>query len=109
MPLALREQPVPLVQDESGVIKVRGTRITISLVLNAFLEGNTAEEIVDQYDTLALADVYSIIAFYLNNRAEVDEYLRSRREHAEQLREEIEKKFPRAGRRERLLARRIGP
>ena len=108
MPLAIRDEPLPLVEDENdnGLIKIRGTRITLDIVVTAFLAGETAEEIVEQYDTLSLADVYSVVGYYLHHRAEVNEYLRVRREEANALRQEIERRIPRDGLRERLLARR---
>ena len=34
----------------------------------------TAEEIVQQYPTLDLADIYTVIAYYLRNREDVDAY-----------------------------------
>jgi hypothetical protein len=56
------------------------------------------------YPTLELPDVYAVINYYLYNRTEVDAYLRQR--EAARLREENERRFPQAGRRARLLARR---
>jgi len=55
-----------------------------------------------------LADVYSVIAYYLRRRAEVDAYLQQRRELAEKIRKQNESRFDPSGIRERLLARRAG-
>ncbi|MEO0869309.1 MAG: DUF433 domain-containing protein, partial [Cyanobacteria bacterium J06642_11] len=41
-------------------------------------EGATAEEIVEQYPSLQLADVYSVISYYLRRKTEVDAYLKIR-------------------------------
>ena len=38
-------EPIPLVADADGVIRVRGTRVTMETILTAFDEGATAEEI----------------------------------------------------------------
>jgi uncharacterized protein (DUF433 family) len=55
-------EPVPLQTDADGVIRIGGTRVTLDTLAAAFDAGATAEEIVQQYPSLALADVYSVIA-----------------------------------------------
>lgn len=95
-------------EERNGYIKVRGTRVGLSVVINAFRDGSSAEEIVEQYPSLDQGDVYTILGYYLKNREAVDDYLRSRREFADLRQAEMEKKFPRHGRRQRLLARRTG-
>jgi hypothetical protein len=72
----------------------------------AFEEGATAEEIVLRYPTLRLVDTYSVIAYYLNHRAEVKAYLKQQEELAEQLRLENEARPEVQALRKRLLARR---
>lgn len=67
---------VPIEFDEFSVARIRGTRVTLDTVVTAFRLGATPEEIVPQYPTLELADVYSIIAFLLRQTATVDTYLR---------------------------------
>jgi len=49
MPEALNAGPVPLEKGPDGVIRVRGTHITLDTVWCAFNDGATAEEIVQQY------------------------------------------------------------
>jgi uncharacterized protein (DUF433 family) len=96
---------VPLTMNEAGVLRITGTRVSLDSVLYSFNEGSTPEEIVQQYSTLDLADVYTVIAYYLQNRAEIDEYLKKREVERGELRKEIEARFPQNGIRERLLAR----
>ena len=62
MSLAIASEPVPFAEDTDGVVRIGKTRITLGTVVSAFLEGATAEEIAQQYPTLSLADVYSVIA-----------------------------------------------
>ena len=68
--------------------------------------GATAEEIAQQYPTLQLVDVYSVIGYYLRHQAEADEYPRDRERRADEVRRENEARFDLAGVRDRLLARR---
>ncbi|MFH1633901.1 MAG: DUF433 domain-containing protein [Chloroflexota bacterium] len=106
MTLTIASETVPLVTDIDGVIRVGETRVTLDTVIAAFLDGATAEEISQQYPSLDLADVYSVIAYYLRQRAEIDTYLQRRREQAEKIQEENESRFDPSGIRDRLLARR---
>jgi uncharacterized protein (DUF433 family) len=97
--------PLPLESDAHGVIHVGKTRVTLDTVVAAFNEGATAEEIVQQYPSLLLADVYSVIGYYLHQRADVDAYIQERQQRAATLRKENETRFSPVGIRERLLAR----
>src|SRR5947207_13927664 len=99
------EQP-PLTPTADGVIRVGKTRVTLDTVIAAFNEGATAEEIAQQYSALTLADVYTVIAYYLNHKTDVDAYLQAGEEVARQVRADNEARFNPVGVRERLLARR---
>jgi len=106
MSLVIASPPVPLRTDEHGVMRVGKTRVPLDTVVFAFNHGSSPEEIVLSYPTLDLEDVYAIVNYYLHNRAEVDSYLSQREAEAARIREENEKRFPPAGIRARLLARR---
>ena len=99
-------EAVPLVQGADGVMRVRGTRITLDTVLAAFWEGATAEEIVQQYPSLSLADVYQVIGYSLRHSSDVENYLAHRRDRARATRDLNESTWPPDGLRRRLLARR---
>lgn len=96
---------VPLSEDHAGVLRVTGTRVSLDSVIYAFNEGATPEEIVQQYPTVDLKDVYAVVSYYLQNQAEVESYLDQRRADRQELRKEIESRFDPHGIRERLLAR----
>jgi len=100
---------IPLTADTHGVLRVGNTRVTLDTVLAAFADGATAEEIVQQYPSLHLADVYSVIGYYLRHASEVDSYLQQRREQREAIRQQNEARFDPHGVRDRLLARRTSP
>ena len=106
MTLMIETRPLPLKVNEQGVILVTGTRVPIDTIICAFHQGNDAEDIVESYDVLKLSDVYSIIGYYLENKAKIDAYLQRREAEAKVIRREIEARFPPHGIRERLLARR---
>jgi uncharacterized protein (DUF433 family) len=97
---------VPIHTDADGVVRVAGTRVTLDTIVAAFDAGATAEEIAQQYSSISLADVYSVITYYLRHKTEVSAYLHGRQEQAATVREEIERRFPPSGIRERLIARR---
>lgn len=99
-------QTIPVVTDADGVIRVAHTRVPLETLIDAFQNGATAEEIAQQYPSLSLADVYSIIGYYLHHRSEIEAYLARRRQIAERVRLENERRFDPEGIRARLLARR---
>jgi uncharacterized protein (DUF433 family) len=106
MELSMTSTPLPLIKDANGIIRLGGTRVTLETVVAAFKNGSTCEEIVYQYPTLKLADVYAVISYYLSNQAEVETYLEERQKRAEMIRQKIESNFDSQGIRERLLKRR---
>jgi uncharacterized protein (DUF433 family) len=106
MALEVIAEKAPLVTDRDGVVRIGKTRVTLDTVIYAFYDGATTEEIVQQYPTLQLGEVYAVIAYYLGHRVAVDAYLRERERLGEQVRQENERRFDPHGIRERLLSRR---
>jgi len=90
MPLTIHEDAVPLRVDETGTVRIGRTRVILELVVQCFRDGATPEQIVQDYDTLNLADVYAVIGYFLRHRDEVDAYLAERAAEAEELRTKIE-------------------
>jgi uncharacterized protein (DUF433 family) len=97
---------IPLHTDADGVVRVGATRVTLDTMVQAFNDGATAEEIAQQYPSVPLGDVYSVIGYYLRRQAEVNAYLNERQQHADGVRRLNETRFDPAGVRQRLLARR---
>ena len=106
MTFAIVAESVPLTIDQDGVVRVGNTRVTLETVVGAFLDGASAEEIAYQYPSLELGDVYAVIAYYLRQRADVDDYLRRRGIQADTVQKQNETRFDPTNVRERLLARR---
>jgi len=97
----------PLREDASGALRVGNSRVLLELVIRAFQDGATPETIVQRYSTLALADVYAVVAYYLRHQSEVDDYLARREQKAEEVRRRIEQQQGDLSKiRARLLARR---
>ena len=105
MTLVIETQPLPLILDFDGVVRIDGTRITLDTIIYAFRDGATAEEIVQQYPALSLSATYSVIGYYLQQSDKVNAYLRRRESLAAEIREENETRSDPDGVRERLLAR----
>jgi uncharacterized protein (DUF433 family) len=103
--LSFHAEPPPLQVDEGGAVRVGKSRVSLDLVVEQYENGMTPEDMVRAYDTLVLADVHAVIAYYLRHRDEVRAYLKQREEEAEALRAKIEAERPRISR-EELLARR---
>lgn len=61
---------------EPNDIRIKGHRVGIESILRKYLAGRTAEDIARDYDTLRLVDIYATITYYLQNKEEVDAYLR---------------------------------
>jgi len=108
MPHAVLTETVPLTFGDDGVATVGGTRVTLDSLYGAFSEGLSAEEIVLQYPALSLADVYAVLGYCLHHSVDVEAYLERRGRQGDDVRRENERRFPPAGIRERLLARRSG-
>lgn len=96
----------PLSADDTGTIRVGKTRVRLDSVVYAFNQGHTPEEILMQFPSLELADIYAVIAYYLNNQTAVDEYIQQNEAEGDEIRRDIESRPGYQAFRQRLLARR---
>jgi len=106
MGLDLAALPVPLRTDDSGTVRVGGTRVTLDVVVGFYEEGCSADEIAHRLPSVKLCDVYAVLAFYLGHRSQVQAYLAERAKTADHWRQVWEKRCPPDELRRRLLARR---
>ena len=88
--MEILEQDVPLRLDDQGAVRVGETRVLFDLVVRSYLRGDTPEDIVREYPTLSLADTYGAIAYYLQHRDQVEEYLQRREEQATEVRNKLQ-------------------
>ena len=103
---ALTTEPIPLETGSDGVMRVRGTRVTLDTIWSAFREGATAEEIVQQYPSLCLADAYQVIGYCLRHSSQLDSYLERRSQSIQEIKRSNESQWQPDGIRARLLRRR---
>ena len=104
-PMTIEPQAIPLRVSEGGAIRVGTTRVLIDLVVGAFEEGCTPEEIIERYSALNVADVYLVIGYYLHHREQVQAYVAQREQEAEEMRRQIEAQPGHREWRAQLLAR----
>jgi uncharacterized protein (DUF433 family) len=90
MSMAIPAEAPPLNQEPSGAIRVGNSRVLLELVIHAFQDGATPEAITQAYPSLALSEVYSVIAFYLRHPKDIAEYLAQRESQAEATQAKIE-------------------
>ncbi len=95
----------PFRWDEARGIRIGSSRVTLDSLLAAYHNGSTPEEIAIQYSVLHLEDIYSAIAYYLNHRQEIDNYLEQRNQKAQQLRQQLTQRHNLVDLRQRLLTR----
>jgi len=107
MSVMVSTSEIKLTKTEAGVLRIGDSRVSLDTVITAFGQGATPEQIVEDYDSLELAEVYAVISYYLQNRDEVENYLARRKVQRERLRRQIESHSNPQGIREKLLARRL--
>jgi uncharacterized protein (DUF433 family) len=85
-------QQVPLTLWKDGTIRVKGTRLLIDTIVYAYRRGECPEEIFDSFPSTdyGVADIYSIIAYYLTHKDQIEKYLAEREKEAEEIRKKIE-------------------
>jgi len=99
-------QAVPLRRGEDGVLRVTGSRVTLDSIVHQFKNGATAEQIQEDFPSLTLRDIYSVIAHFLQNTRSVEEYLCEQVRAAGEVRREIEGCIDSGDLRDRLRQRR---
>src|SRR5580704_15221912 len=89
-------------QDASGDIRLTGHRIGLFHVVHCYNEGYSPEMLLGEYPTLPLALIHKVIAFYLENRDEVDAYVATCRDELSQQREANPRRIDLTALRQRL-------
>ncbi len=98
-----KTEKIPLRMDTYGAWRVGGTRVTLDVLMDAYDQGATPEQIAQKFGELRLDDVYAVITYYLRHTEEVRAYLAARSHEADDLRRQAEAVSPPGALRERLL------
>ena len=83
-------EEIPLHQDDHGTIRVKGSRVTLDTIVAKMQVGYTPEEIHEGFPSVTLAQINTIIDWYLNHQVEADDYLQEREAEGERIRQRIE-------------------
>lgn len=67
----------------SNDLRIKGHRIGIDIVLEAFLNGFSPEIIAADYPELSLEKIYATITYYYHRQNEVEQYLQRLRQWRE--------------------------
>lgn len=64
------------IEEKNGGYYIKGKRVSLDSVIHGFRQGEDPESIRDNFPVLTLTEVYGALTFYLENRPELDEYMR---------------------------------
>ncbi|WP_089722328.1 DUF433 domain-containing protein [Candidatus Entotheonella palauensis] len=62
-------------KDAHGSWRITGSRVSLDSVVYAYWDGLSPEAIAEEFPSLGAEYVYGAIAFYLQNKTEIDRYL----------------------------------
>jgi uncharacterized protein (DUF433 family) len=80
-------QHIELADSPSGPeARIAGSRIRVMDVAIWHKMGMSADEIVSEFPTIALADVYAALAFYWDNREVIEREIEADRAYADEMR-----------------------
>ena len=65
----------PYIYQEDDALRITGTRVGLEPIVAGFQEGETPEEMARQFPTVTLAQIYGSIAYYLENKQLIDDYM----------------------------------
>ena len=83
---------MPFAFDSAGAARVGGTRVTLEVLLGCYLNGETAEQLHEDFPTIPLSEIHATIAYYWRHSAEVDAYLAQVAEEADAIQKETEER-----------------
>jgi uncharacterized protein (DUF433 family) len=64
-----------VIRTPEGSWRIAGTRVSLDSIVQAYWEGRQPEAIAADFPSLSLEQIHGAIAFYLRNRAAIDQYL----------------------------------
>ena len=101
----MKNLPAFIFQDSDCYFRLAGHRIGLQDIAYYYNEGCSAEELCEVFPTLPLAMIHKVLAFYLDNPAEVDRYVAACDAEMETQRAAVPRGPDRAELRRRLAAK----
>ena len=86
---------IPL-RREGETLRVAETKLPLELILKAYLRGLSAEQIATRF-VIPVETVYTLIAYYHQNKAELNAYLKEQEKRHEIYSKQIEENSARMG------------
>jgi uncharacterized protein (DUF433 family) len=84
----------PYIEQRDSGYWIVGARISLDSVVCSYLNGESPENIAQNFPLLSLEQIYGAIAFYLSNRDIVDAYLEKSEAEFQQLQQSCREKNP---------------
>ena len=84
----------PYIEQRDTGYWITGTRISLDSVVLSYLNGESPENVAQNFPLLSLEQIYGAIAFYLSNRDIVDVYLERSEAEFQQLQQACREKSP---------------
>ncbi len=85
----------PYIEFHQGVYRVAGKRVSLDSLVYRWREGLSPETIQREcFPALTLAEVFGALAFYLDNQAEIDEYLKQQEVKEEEIAQQLREHYP---------------
>jgi uncharacterized protein (DUF433 family) len=75
-------QNTPLILVNDGTIRMTGSRVSLEVIFREFKQGATAEQLLEDFPSLTLRDIYGAIYYYLDNTEAVEDYMRQQEDSA---------------------------
>ena len=54
-------QTTPLMLGDDGTIRIKGSRVSLEIIVRQFKQGATAEQLLEDFPSLTLRDIYGAI------------------------------------------------
>lgn len=74
----------------NGAMRLTGSRVALEIIVSRIQEGLTAEEINDRFPSVSVEHISGVMAWYKDNQAATEEYIRAIDAEWEILRKELE-------------------
>ena len=88
---------LPPIHEADGALRIGRSSVALETVLWAFQAGSTPQDIVDQFPSVTLGQVYDVVGYYLRHRDEMDRYLATQRERYQQTTNDLRREAPANG------------